>query len=115
MKADDAAVPVFLWNEAVCRGLEGVEAGDEGVSAALDVLRNDWLLVIWKKKVMLDLAEYLYNKKGNVSGEEYKKSRSAGLKALAYAGQAGWWKWKGGSYPFFWRWPKEFQKEIQDG
>jgi hypothetical protein len=105
VKSDDAALPVFLWNEAVCRGLPGIEATDEGVSNALDVLRK-WLLSYWKKKVMLDLAEYLHNNKGEMSPGEYEKSRLAGLKALDYAGQAGWWKWKGGSYPFFWRWPK---------
>jgi hypothetical protein len=112
VKSDDEAVPVFLWNEAVCRGLTGVEPGDAGVTEALDVLRNVWLLVHWKKKVVRDLAEFLRSVKDSLSPEEYEKCRLAGVKALGYSGQAGWWKWKGGSFPFFWRWPKEFQTEI---
>jgi hypothetical protein len=115
VKSDDAAVPVFLWNEAICRGLTGIEAGDNGVAEALDVLRKDWLLVYWKKKVVLDLAEYLHSIKHKVSTEEYEMSRLAGVKALKYSGRAGWWKWDGGSCLFFWRWPEEYPTEIRDG
>jgi hypothetical protein len=90
VKDDNAAVPVFLWNEAVCRGVTGVEAGDPGVSEALDVLRNKLVLVYWKKKVTLDLAEYLHNERSNMSGGEYEKCQRAGIKALEYSGKAGW-------------------------
>jgi hypothetical protein len=94
VKTDDAAVPVFLWNEAtMCRELKDVKANNPGVGDALDVLCNDWLLVYWKKKVLLDLTKFLYDQKGKVSPEEYELSRVGGLKALKYSGQAGWWKW----------------------
>jgi hypothetical protein len=26
-----------------------------------------------------------------------------------------WWAWEEGSALFFWRWPKEFRKEVRDG
>jgi hypothetical protein len=99
----------------VCRGLDRTEAGDAGVTEALNVLRNDWLLPYWKRKVIRDLALYLVKAKDELGPEEYEKSRLAGIKALKYSGEAGWWKWKGGSFPFFWRWPKEFQTDIRDG
>jgi hypothetical protein len=44
-----------------------------------------------------------------------RKSAEVGRRALSYVGRASWWKWDAGLYPFFWRWPEEFQKEIRDG
>jgi hypothetical protein len=91
VKSDDAAVPVFLWNEAVCRGLKGIEPSDDGVTQALNVLR-DWLLGIWKRKVVRDLARYLRKEKDELNPVEFEKCRLVGVKALHYSGQADWWK-----------------------
>ena len=34
--------------------------------------------------------------------------------ALERAGNTSWWEWLDGSTPFFWRWPKHYQKQIRD-
>ena len=38
-----------------------------------------------------------------------------GLLCLFYCYKSSWWMWDGGSLPFFWRWPKEWVKDIRDG
>jgi hypothetical protein len=114
-KADNAAIPVFLWNEAVCRGVERFDISDPKLTNAFDVIREELLLPVWKRKVTIDLAEWLQTNKNRLSNEEFAKSAEAGKRALSYVGRASWWKWDAGSYPFFWRWPEEFQKEIRDG
>ena len=43
------------------------------------------------------------------------KSLEVGRDALARAGMTSWWEWLDGSTPFFWRWPKHYQKTIRDG
>jgi hypothetical protein len=37
-KADNASIPVFLWNEAICRGVERLDGEDPKVSGAFDVI-----------------------------------------------------------------------------
>jgi hypothetical protein len=47
--------------------------------------------------------------------EEYEKLAESGRRAIEYAGKTKWWKRDAGLYPFFWRWPEAFQKEVRDG
>jgi hypothetical protein len=49
-KADDAQVLVFLWNEAVCRGIKHLNVEDTRVTSALDVVREKFLLPVWNRK-----------------------------------------------------------------
>jgi hypothetical protein len=114
-KADDVLVPVFLMNEAVCQGGKRLNVADPKVTGTLDVLRQKFLLTVWKRKVTMDLVEWLHVNRDRLSPEELEKCEEAGKRALAYSGKASWWKWNSGSYPFFWRWPEEYQKEIRDG
>jgi hypothetical protein len=79
------------------------------------VIRNHLLLPYWKRKVMFDLSQWLAENKNRMTPEEYEKSTEAGRRAIGYVGKATWWKWSSGSYPFFWRWPEEFQRETRDG
>jgi hypothetical protein len=47
--------------------------------------------------------------------EAFEKCKESGRRSLFYLGKADWWKWRGGSHPFFWQWPEEFQLDIRDG
>jgi hypothetical protein len=114
-KANNAAVPVYLWNEAICRGMDRLDTDDPKLTEAFCVIRNNLLLPYWKRKVMLDLSQWLVENKDRITPEEYEKSAEAERRAIGYVGKATWSKWDSGSYPFFWRWPEEFQREIRDG
>jgi hypothetical protein len=111
-KADNAAVPVYLWDEAICRGIDRLNTDDKQVTDAFDVMRTSLLLPFWKRKVVLDLSEWLFENKDRMTPEEYEKSAAAGRRAIRYVGKTTWWKWDAGSPPFFWRWPEEFQMEV---
>jgi hypothetical protein len=104
-----------LWNEAICRGVERLDANETRVTDAFDTVRNELLLPFWKKKVILDLSQWLYENRDRMTPKEYEKSAASGKRAIEYVGQLTWWKWDAGSYPFVWRWPEEFQMEIRDG
>ena len=43
------------------------------------------------------------------------KARDAGLIAVSKAWVSTWWSREAGSPPFFWRWRKEYQKEMCEG
>jgi hypothetical protein len=115
VKADDAPVPSFLWDKEVCEPIHRSDPRDPKVVAALDVLRGKLLLPYWKVNVVLSLTDWLRENKDRMTPEEFEKFKAFGRKSLCYVGKADWWKWRGGSHPFFWRWPEEFQQDIRDG
>ena len=43
------------------------------------------------------------------------KDLKVGRDAIRRACLASWWEWDGGSTLFFWRWPKEYRKDVRDG
>lgn len=43
------------------------------------------------------------------------KDLRVGRDAIRRACSASWWEWDGGSTLFFWRWPKEYRKDVRDG
>jgi hypothetical protein len=115
VKSDNAAVPTWLWNKEICRTIDRLDPDDPQVCNVFDTLRNKWLLPYWKRKVVWDLVRWLAVNDEQLTPAEKRRSVAAGRKALRYTGKASWRKWDGGSYPFFWRWPEEYQKEIWDG
>ena len=44
-----------------------------------------------------------------------RRNREAGLDAISRAANSSWFGWDDGSAPFFWRWPKEYQRTMRDG
>jgi hypothetical protein len=115
VKADDALAPVFLWNAEICRPIDRLDPEDPAVIAALNVLRVKLLLPYWKTNMVLSLTDWLRKNESRMTAEEFDKCKESGRWSLFYAGKADWWKWSGGSYPFFWRWPEEYQRDICDG
>jgi hypothetical protein len=116
-KSDNAAVPTWLCNDEISRTIERLDPEDPKVTAAFDTLRDKWLLSYWKRQVVRDLTTWLRVNDERLMSEERRKSVEAGRKALRYSGGGGasWWKWDGGSFPFFWRWHEEYQFEVRDG
>lgn len=55
-----------------------------------------------------------------MSGDEMKrkellKDLRVGRDTIRRAGLSSWWEWDAGSTLFFWRWPSEYKKDVQDG
>jgi hypothetical protein len=43
------------------------------------------------------------------------KTHEAACDCLWRASQASWWGWDGGSRPFFWCWPEDYQEKARNG
>jgi hypothetical protein len=117
-KADDASVPVHLWNNRVLSLARLNGLARKKALTSLDTLRVKFLLPVWRRKVGLDFRKWVCNMDRVdwwCTATERQSTLEAGGKALFYASQATWWEWDGGSFPFFWKWPLEFVREIRDG
>ena len=130
-KADDAAVPVFLWNDRIQEGLEKLWEAETGsglegtrpldFTSKVDQLRFKWALnklrqgclTYWKRKVKTDFEKW-YQLKGK-SHPHAKQVWIDGQAAVAKASQASWWNWDKGSSIFFWRWPADYQETVRVG
>ena len=120
-KADDAEIPVYLWNSRVRDGLSYPDVssrdGCRKVDAALDGVRV-FLLHCWKKRVAASFAAWWRGRRreASVRGQvPDMRSAEKGAAALSHVAEATWWDWDGGSAPFFWRFPEEFQEVLRDG
>ena len=128
-KADDAAVPVFLWNDRIQKGLENIWSSDTTLDGtrpldfgneadqlrfrcALNKLRHG-CLCYWKRKVKADFEKW-YQLKGK-SHPHAKQVWIDGQAAVSKASQASWWNWDKGSSIFFWRWPADYQEIVRVG
>ena len=124
-KEDGAAVPTYLWNDAIAMKSHDVKHATAEIVAASDILRK-YMLKVWKRKVLhsfvnyltkLHAADYFRFKLGerqNLSNK-FQKDLQAGRDCIYYAGASTWWEWSCGSRLFFWRWPKEFKIYARDG
>lgn len=119
VKSDDAEIPEHLWNLKVLEGIPRCQdkyASDPKYRrrflSSVGVLRS-WLLTEWKKRVERSFhvwfhgTEHMWDKREDL----WKK----GEEAIRRAHRASWWKWNGGSSIFFWRWPKPYQKDAEQG
>ena len=111
-KNDDAEVRVDLWDCHLVVGLDPVIQKREFREAAI-VLRG-FLLRLWKRR--LTRSYFDWEKKLSVDGLVVTpETRKAACDCLRRASQASWWGWDGGSRPFFWRWPEDYQEKVRDG
>jgi len=105
-KSDNAAVPVYLWNERVKAGLDYSflhNVSDEKLGAAFGTIRG-FLLRYWKRKVVRDFdAWWEDQRKQDEKIKAFPDPRSfeAGKAAISHANAASWWDWDGGSALFF--------------
>ena len=117
-KADDASIPTYLWDDK-CLSLSRLSGLPRiQVVQAFNMLRDKFLLPFWKRKVARDFWSWIRGRDKDAwwrDSEERGKTLLSGVKAIDYALQASWWEWDGGSFPCFWRWDREFVREIRDG
>jgi hypothetical protein len=59
----------------------------------------------------------LYNKQWALLRgiKEGASTVEAGFDAIRRCANSSWFEWLDGSAPLFWNWPKEYQREVQDG
>ena len=76
-KADDAAVPVEIWNERYLQGTKWKEEDLEKVEKALDVMRG-FLLRVWRRRVLRSFSCWMRNK-GTTQFKEEGENRSIGI------------------------------------
>ena len=112
VKADDAEVPVELWNARI-QGRLHPGASKAAVDRALSLLRARCLRW-WTRKVTLS---YLAWRKGRPhdSKSEVVRNDEAALDGISRAADSSWWQWDAGSRCFFWRWPEDYMIPIRDG
>jgi hypothetical protein len=109
VKADDANIPTYLWDERILPGVDTEVSDEEGV-AALNTLRRV-MLRYWKNKVFSEFFKW-FEAQAWESEEDKEKILQAGKTAIKFAMKASWWDWDGGSGIFFWRWPPEYFEEA---
>jgi hypothetical protein len=119
IKSDMAAVPTHLWDERL-----GLNEERSGPAVSLGLIRRGlkWvragLHAIWCRRVGRSFWQWVIKEKADCAkhGRKFdKRVYAPGLAAIDYALESDWWKWKGGSAPFFWRWPAHCMQEIRDG
>eukprot|EP00978_Attheya_sp_CCMP212_P008743 scaffold20529_cov53-Attheya_sp.AAC.4 len=119
-KADDAEVPVDLWDDRIVHRVFGVNvslARKEEITNGLNTIRK-FALKFWRLKVARDFRTWWidYAEKEKKHGRVPRRELlDAGVEALRYAAGALWWQWDSGSAPFFWRWEEEFLEDLATG
>ena len=116
VKADDAAVPEYLWNDQVL----GRPATAED-RVCLGKLR--WFVLgLWKRAVYVSFRNHMRRTHGpdwwvlpGDRGTELQRDREAGQDCLVRVMKATWWDWDDGSRLFFWRWPVHYRLQARDG
>jgi len=120
-KADDAAIPEYLWNRRITPTLDPL------VIAKLDVIRRFALrwwnrnlehgFFLWFKAAhpSEDLLDFVYKVNRKRKHPQAERDWDASMDCLRRSRRSTWWEWSDGSRPYFWRWPEEYQEIIRDG
>jgi hypothetical protein len=120
-KADDAAIPEYLWDRELTPSLNPV------VITSLQCLRRFALrwwkaslereFFIWFERTYTNeaVSDYVYNTSRSNNNADAARDWKAGMDCLRRSRRSEWWEWSDGSRPYFWRWPREYQEIIRDG
>jgi hypothetical protein len=131
VKADDAAIPEYLWNDIL--------VPDEKVTGvrALGILRS-FVLRWWRCNIRKEFVRWFFTKYKMINNSlkqctktfqlwnsrfrvllkstpEALKDWTAGRDCIARCCNSTWWDWLDGSRPHFWRWCEEYRIQIRDG
>ena len=112
-KANDAEVPVHLWNERIleavldaCSSMEketGAKTGwdlasADGRKALLNLLLalRKGALWYWKRKLLRDFHQWWVKQKNRIATTEQREVHWAGRMAIERASYSSWWEWTKG-------------------
>ena len=120
-KADEAEVPVHIWDQRVSPNqLQSVRG------PILNHLRG-FCLRWWRRNTLRDFLRWFKQQHSNCTKEgQLDVSRilrfgpasrdwECGRDCIRRCSWASWWEWDVGSRPMHWRWPLEYQAQIRDG
>jgi hypothetical protein len=130
-KADDTAVPEYLWDQALIHDL------DPRRVLALWHL-HEFALRWCRRHLQKEFLGWFFRQHGlaraprtrsisNLRGwtgnfrrginlkSEASKDWESGRDCVSHCSNASWWEWSGGSGPHFWRWNPCYRKVIRDG
>ena len=136
VKADDAEVPKFLWNDRVELLLRSTEKDEllqitkgsmllptampniipriqQNWVDALEVLREKFFHRIWVRRLVRSFWTWVRSKSSSMCYE--LESVIVAADAISRAKGCTWWEWVDGSSLFFWRWPEDYQRVARDG
>lgn len=120
-KADDAEVPVELWDARVLPELSSSQR-----TAILEPLRK-FCLQWWRKNVRRSFIRWFRGKyrkfvvNNSLNLKQIYRTKAAwadwvaGRDCVRRCCLASWWDWDAGSRPLHWHWPLEYQQIIRDG
>ena len=119
-KDDDAAVPLYLWNDRIEALFPWIDSYDNMVEA-LEKIRG-FLKDRWCRILTRSFGAYMRGAYGSNWTTMKREADSSflcdletGSDCIRRAAAADWWEWHDGSRPFFWRWPTESREAIRDG
>jgi hypothetical protein len=108
-KKDDAEVRIDLWNSHLVAGLSGI-LPDSKFHHAVGILR-EFLMRVWRRRVTKDFLSW-YTSTTHPCKDSVRTDARDCIQRVC---DASWWHWDGGSRPFFWRWPVDYQTIIRNG
>ena len=111
VKADDAEVPIHLWDNRICKGEVTV-----GASRALGVLRGFWMRV-YRRRLCRDCCKFVKKKHGPNWWrlEKAEVDRVAMREILWRAANNEWFEYPYGSRLHFFRFPVKYRALARDG
>lgn len=114
-KSDDAEVPVQIWDDRIA-----LPSGP--AKRHLLTLLRTCALAWWKRHTTVSFLTWFKLEHGQpidltriLSHPLQRVDWEAGRDCVRRCSLSSWWDWEGGSRPLFWRWPKEYRKQIRDG
>lgn len=123
VKADNAEVPIKLWNNKIVRG-----DSNEKQDHALEIIRNTIMIRWYRRSVYKSFLSYMRKTHGKgwtlklirarqqrMTESDIFKDGKVGTDALRRILGATWWSWEAGSTLLFWRWAMNIRKEARDG
>lgn len=126
-KADDAEVPVHVWNDALLRGVQ-LKSGTspEDVDRAANVLREWWLKRFWRKlydACLTRLRKHSTDESHWTVKPRVKNGQATDLgmeihalnAVLWHSTQGNWFEYKSGSALHYFRFPVFYQDIAKDG
>jgi len=125
VKADNAEVPVHVWNVRVWGAQlhvpERVRTFEQRFSKCPLHRLRDVFMCYWHLLALRSFLQHLKSSYGlnwqtyPVSSQALATDLQYGRHLIRQTAMANWWEWRGGSSLIFWRWAPAFRTMARDG